>query len=159
MKRFQFKLQALLTLRQRAEKLVLEEYAHSLHQRNQAALLLAQAEAQLQQVWEEWHREIADPNRAVRLTRIMDYCQFADVRRSQCQSGLVSAELAVSRTIEKLLATRQQREAVENLLDIQRHRYAQQCQRAEQKLIDDLVNSRRGSYPAGEMPNSDQSLN
>src|SRR6266511_1576157 len=60
MKRFEFKLQAVLTLRQRAEQAELEKYSRSLQHRQGAAERLAETEMELCEARRQWLNALAD---------------------------------------------------------------------------------------------------
>ena len=60
MKRFQFKLQAVLTLRQRAEHEALAHYARMLQAGQAAREKLAESEAQLSEARRRWLHALAD---------------------------------------------------------------------------------------------------
>lgn len=143
MKRFEFKLQAVLTLRQRAEQTELEKYSRAIQSRQAAADRLAEAEMELSEGRRLWLNALADGCPAVRAAQMLGFCHLLEERKRQCEQTLNLADVELNQASQRMLFARQQREAVENFLSRQRERYDRQLLEEEQKMIDDLVNRRQ----------------
>ena len=159
MKRFTFKLQAVLTLRQRAEQAALEKYARAIEHQQACAASLSEAEMELSEARRHWLNALADGLPAVRAAQMLGYCHLLQGRKRQCEQTLSLADVELNRTSHAMLRARQQREAVEMLLARQRAGYDRSVIEEERKMIDDLVNSRPPSPPAIGHPASDNVWN
>lgn len=149
MKRFHFKLQAVLTLRQRAEQLALEQLGAAARVRQSAAAQVTAADMALSEARRRWLHEMADGCPALRAAQILTWCRELEGRKQQCEEALRQAELLVGQRQQQLLHARQQREVVEKYQGGQRDLYERELLTEERKLIDDLV-QRTGSWPAGQ---------
>lgn len=158
MKAFRFTLQAILTLRQRQEQVCLEQYGQAVQAREQALARLEAVQAELESAWA--HRRALQTAGAplARLIQADDWCQTVDARRTACAAALREAQSQVAAAWSRFLAARRQREGVEKYRARQKRRYDLDCQREEQRILDDLNTSRF----AGEAPSlliSDYPLN
>lgn len=142
MKRFEFKLQAVLTLRQRAEQAALEKYSRAILHRQQAAERVSESEMELSEGRRQWLNALADGCPAVRAAQMLGFCHLLEERKRQCEQTLNLADVELNQASQKMLFARQQREAVEKFLERQRERYDRTLREEERKLIDDLVNRR-----------------
>ena len=142
MKRFEFKLQAVLTLRQRAEQSALEKYSRAIQTRQAAADRLAESEMELSEARRIWLNALADGCPAVQAAQLLGYGHMIEERKRQCEQTLGLADIDLNQASQKMLFARQQREAVETFMDRQRESYDQQLREEERKLIDDLVSRR-----------------
>lgn len=142
MKRFEFKLQAVLTLRQRAEQTALEKYSRAIQHRQAAAMRFEQSEMELSDARRQWLNVLADGCPAARAAQMLDFCHAVEERKRQCEQTLGLADVELNQASQKMLYARQQREAAETFLARQRERYDRKVCEEDQKLIDDLVNRR-----------------
>lgn len=142
MKRFEFKLQAVLTLRQRAEQTELEKYSRAIQSRQTAAERLAEAEMELSEGRRLWLNALADGCPAVRAAQMLGFCHLLEERKRQGEQALNLADVELNQASQRMLLARQEREAVEKFLSRQRERYDRLLRDEERKLIDDLVNRR-----------------
>ena len=148
MKRFQFKLQAVLTLRQRAEQAALEKYGRAIQLREAAAEKLAQTDLELCDARRQWLNALADGCPAARAAQMLAFCHLVEERKKQREQALHMADVEVSQSSQKMLLARQQREAIEKFLARQRQGYERLLRQEEHKLIDDLANRRApASFP------------
>jgi len=148
MKRFHFKLQAVLTLRQRAEKVALGKYARAIEHRQACAARLAEMEMELSEARRQWLNALADGVPAVRAAQMLGFCHLVEERKRQGEQTLNLADVELSRSSQAMLHARQQREAVEKLMARRRERYDHHVIEEERKVIDDLINSRLPALPA-----------
>lgn len=142
MKRFEFKLQAVLTLRQRAEQAALEKYSRAIQHRLGAATRLEEAEMELSQSRRQWLNALADGCPAGRAAQMLAFCHAIEERKRQCEQTLSLAEVELNQASQKMVFARQQREAVETFMARERERHERKTRDEEQKLIDDLVSRR-----------------
>lgn len=142
MKRFEFKLQAVLTLRQRAEQAALEKYGRAIQHRQAAAVRFKETEMELSEARRQWLNILADGCPAARAAQMLEYCHAVEERKRQCEQTLSLAEVELNQTSQRMLFARQQREAVETFLARQRERYDRKVREEDQKMMDDLVNRR-----------------
>ena len=142
MKRFEFRLQAVLTLRQRSEQAALEKYGRAIETRQAAADRLSALDLELCDARRSWLNALADGCAAARAAQMLAYCHLLEERKRQCEQTLHLADVELNQASQKMLQARQQREAVENVLAHQRERHDRDLQDEERKLIDDLVNRR-----------------
>src|SRR5436190_13932140 len=102
MKRFQFNLQAVLTLRQREEQNAMDAYAKELLGRQQALVRLAEVEAEIDRARTEWRQSAADGCSAFKLVQAqLSYAKLSD-RRDLCARNLSEAERRTSACLDQL---------------------------------------------------------
>ena len=142
MKRLEFRLQAVLTLRQRSEQTALEKYGRAIQSRQAAADRLSALEMELCDARRCWLNALADGCAAARAAQMSGYCHLLEERRRQCEQALHLADVELNQASQRMLEARQQREAVENVLARQRERHDRDLRDEERKLLDDLVNRR-----------------
>ncbi len=142
MKRFEFKLQAVLTLRQRAEQAAMEKYSRAIMHRQAAASAVESAEMELSETRRQWLNALADGCPAAQAVQMLGYCHLMEERKRQCEQTLNLAEVELNQSSQRMLFARQQREAVETCLRQARERHDQELRVEERKLIDDLVGRR-----------------
>jgi len=139
MKPFEFKLQAVLTLRQRAEQIALEAYGRAIQHRQTAAERLTRIEMELAEARHHWLNALADGCPAASAVQMLSFCHLLEEAKKQCAHTLHLADVELSQSSQKMLLARQQREAVEKFLARQREHYERQLRREEHKIIDDLI--------------------
>jgi flagellar FliJ protein len=157
MKRFVFKLQAVLTLRQRTEHAALEKYCRAVLQRQSVAVKLTGAEMELSEARRQWLNALADGVPAASAAQMQAFCRLLEERKQQCEESLQLAEVELNQAGQRMLHARQQREALEMLLARQRERYDRQQREADRRMMDDLAGarsevSRRRAAKAGGAP-------
>src|SRR5687767_15896703 len=112
MKRFQFKLDAVLTLRQRAEQLALEKYSRAIQHRQACASRQSEAEMERSEGRRLWLNALADGCPAARAAQMLGYCHLLEERKKQNEQTLSLADVELNQASQKMLLARQQREAV-----------------------------------------------
>jgi len=142
MEKFQFKLQAVLTLRQREEQVALEGYSRALQSRQAAAERLAEIERDLSESRRQWLNALADGCPAGRAVQLQAFCHSLEDRRKGQEQLVHAADLELNHASHRLLLARQQREAVERYLDRQRMEYERELRIEERKTLDDIVGRR-----------------
>jgi flagellar export protein FliJ len=147
MKRFQSSVQALLTLRQRAEQSALERYAHALLERQKALEKVEAVHAQ-QSAW--WVRRREELDRGCSGGSLVQW-SASDSRlreqRQKAEAALADAEVSVNQTLQQMLQTRRDRETAEKYLQRQRELFNRQIGREEQKALDELASRSRSAIP------------
>ena|SRR5947207_1354491 len=142
MKRFAFKLQAVLTLRQRTEQVALERYARAIQNRQAAADQLAATMLELSEARRVWLNAMADGCPAVHAAQMLAFAHSVEERRTQHEQAVQVADLGLNQASEQMMLARQQREAVEHYLARLREQHERLMRAEERKLIDDLVGRR-----------------
>lgn len=142
MKRFQFSLQALQTLRQRREQTALAHYAKAIATRQKALDSLNAAEAECHKAWRISQQQRAKGAAAGEITKTQEYCHLAEEMKRACELLVAEAQKLVDQAWTKLVAARQSREAVDKFYRRQRERYDRELQRDEQKMLDELAQRR-----------------
>ncbi len=151
MKRFEFRLQAVLTLRQRAEQEALENYGQAIRHRESIAERLRARELELSDTRRRWLNELSDGCPAVQAAQTLAYSHLLEEYRAQSERDLAQAEARLSQASERMLTARQHREAVENLLHHQLAEHEALVRLEEQKMLDDLVGRRSPVSSAGQL--------
>lgn len=142
MKRPQFPLQAVLTLRLRSEQLALELYARTVRARKTAEEAVTAAEQELADARRRWLNAMADGCPAMRAAQMLEWCHFVEKRHEQAGQALRLAESECNQASQALMQARQQREVVEKHLGNQEEKHGRAVEREERKVIDDLVQHR-----------------
>ena len=147
MKRPVFPLQAVLTLRLRAEQLALEHYARTVRARKAAEEAVIAAEQELADARRRWLNAMADGCPALRAAQMLDWCGALEKRQEQAGQALRLAEGECNQASQALMQARQQREVVEKYLGNQEEKYERDVEREDRKVMDDLVQHRVSSPP------------
>ena len=145
MKRPVFPLQAVLTLRLRAEQLALEHYARTVRARKTAEDALTAAEQELADARRRWLNAMADGCPALRAAQMLEWCHSVEKRREQAGRALRLAEGECNQASQALMQARQQREVVEKYLGNQEEKHERDVEREDRKVMDDLVQHRVSS--------------
>ena len=107
MKRFEFKLQAVLTLRQRAEQGALAQYARAIQHRQAVVARFEEAEMALSEARRQWLNVLADGCPAARAAQVLGYCHLLEERKRQCEQTLNLAEVELNQASQRMLHARQ----------------------------------------------------
>ena len=142
MKKFRFKLQAVLTLRQRAEQVALASFGAAERVRLAAAERVAAAAMDLSAARHRYLHGLADGCPALRAAQSLAWCHELETRQHQADAALRQAEAAASRARQHWLHARQQREVVEKYEVGQRALYERAGLVVERKISDDWVGRR-----------------
>lgn len=143
MKPFRFVLEPLRVLRKQKERTAQQQYARMLLARDQAALRLAQASAELEVGWNLLRYEMSTGVAAGRLGNLQAWCKVLEHRRDERQSALAEASQAASRALEEMTGAIRDREALDRFSDKSRRAYERNVQREEQKQFDEMAVQRR----------------
>jgi flagellar FliJ protein len=154
MKRFQFKLQAVLTLRQRAEHVALEDYSRAIRNRMTAAERFEESTNELSETRRLWLKSLSDGCPAVHAAQAQRFCHLLEAINRKCEQLLHQADLELNLASQRMLAARQQREAVEKFLERQRRKHQRDVAEEDRRLIEDIVNFRR-TAPFSDQPAPD----
>lgn len=139
MKHFRFTLQALLTVRQREERDALEFYARELQARQQALDALADSENELAIAWDELRTQMIAGGPIAGLLQGQAHCHHLSEIRERSVTAVARAEDAANFALLAVVVARQNREVVEKFLEQQRKNYQRECNREEQKILDELA--------------------
>lgn len=142
MKPFKFTLEAVATTRRRLEQNALEQYAQALLARQTALSQLEAAQRALEAAWARLRETLESGCSASAASRLRQESQGLEEARQTCEEKLATTDRTVSQTLQKMLAARQQREAVEKFRGKQRGTYDRDVQRDTQKFLDELATQR-----------------
>ena len=145
MKRPVFPLQAVLTLRLRAEQLALEHYARTVRTQTTAEDAVTAAEQELADARRRWLNAMADGCPALRAAQMLEWSHLLEKRREQAGQALRLAEGECNQASQALMQARQQREVVEKYLGNQEEKHEREVEREDRKVMDDLVQHRVSS--------------
>lgn len=139
MKPFKFTLQAVLTLRERAEQQALHEYSKALRALDVARRRVETAQEELAAVWRQLQEALDRPCRADELRRLQDFCDAVVQRKKDLDIALALARNRADRAFAKYLVAHQARALVEQHFENQKSRHDRERRKHEQKLLDDLA--------------------
>lgn len=142
MKRFRFSLEALLTVRRRAEQNALEKYASALLARQRNLELLGAVHREQSQWWARWRNDLSKGCSAGDLMQWRASDRHLSEQRQRAEAAVSQAELHVNQALQEMLVARRDREAVENHWHKQRSKYDFDLSREEQKGMDELAQRR-----------------
>ena len=142
MKPFRFTLEAVSTVRKRAEHEALESFANALLLRGAALEHLDAVQRDLDAVWTEMRQEVARGCRAARMAQLRLHSQAVEEERARRETDLQQAERAVNQALQRMLAAHQQREVVDKFRSQQRARHELHLGRETQKFLDELATQR-----------------
>lgn len=145
MKTFHFTLEAVRTVRERHEQAAMEQYAHALAAREQAARRVNDTREKLNAVAREIRALLAGNFAASRAAQAQDSHRALQQQLNECVAALGLAECQVNVAQNALLAARRQREIVDKFHDKQKTRHQREQLRGEQKVLDDLAGHRPNS--------------
>ncbi len=146
MKRFQFSLHAVRTLRQLQEQRALKQFGLAIAARAQAARNLEEVRRHCNAGWQASRQSMKAGVTAAQLAELGAYCRTMEELERQAEAAWRRTQRTVDERWEKLLIARQQREAVDKYYQRQRGAYERRLSREEQKALDDMANQR--STPA-----------
>jgi flagellar export protein FliJ len=136
---FRFRLQAVLTLRERAEQAAQQRCARSCAAVQLAAARLGSAEAEITASEELRRTHLAAGFRAGQFEQLRAHAVLLNERRIRLARELAEARQREAEARQSLVAATQQRETLVRLRDHQRRAYNYRAARAEQKVLDDLA--------------------
>jgi flagellar FliJ protein len=149
MKRFQFRLQSVLALREEAEQKAERAYAEALQTERQALGKLQSAEAALATGEEIIRTRLREGPRAQELDHLRHYRQFLADQVTLAATNLAAAREGTESRRQALQKAMQEREALDRLRRRQVEAFNLEVARAEQKLLDEIgvrtVQSRSGA--------------
>lgn len=140
MKRFQFTLQALGTLRERQEQLALQAYAKALQSWEKARAGAAVLQQELEAGWGEFRRQVSGDCLASEVARLRAYCQSVEQRKQPLEHAAKAARRQADQALTTLLAARQARAAVDKFHEKQKQAHERQRRHHDQHALDDMVN-------------------
>lgn len=139
MKRFRFSLQAVLTLRQRQEQDAMAEYAAAVAARSLAAAQWQRARHDWEAACDEWRTSLNQPGPAEGLVRGTGYLQLLQEQQATCAHRLAHADKAVQKASWKWVQAHRRKDSVDRYQEARMADYRRQCQREEQKQLDELA--------------------
>src|SRR3954470_15891031 len=143
MKRFHFSLAAVQTMRERAAREALENYARKLRARLEAENALFKADAELVEQLAAC-RSAMKHNFSPREMLQHEHARvMMEARRNERAQQLREAAAAVTEAFARFQMARQKSDVVERFHDRQRHEFNLAVLKEEQHLLDELASTRR----------------
>jgi flagellar FliJ protein len=142
MRRFQFTLEPLHTLRTRAEQSAQESYGRAVTARQQAIERLRAARTRCEAVWSAREALLEGRASVGELDQAHSYCRSVEETVAACESAVLQSQRVVEEAWQKLLEARQSREVVDKVKQRQRDRYDRDVAVDEQKTLDELAQQR-----------------
>jgi flagellar export protein FliJ len=139
MKKFQFSLQPLRTLREHKEEVARERYAGALRNCEQAAARVQVASTELSGCWSSLREKLAAGVGGNDLLRTRAWCNVLEMRVKERASALEEARRAVDAVWQDLMQTTRDREALDRFHDKRRAAYDRDVQHEDQKLMDEMA--------------------
>jgi flagellar export protein FliJ len=139
MKPFKFPLESIRVLRKQRERAAQQRYAKSLAS-------CRKIEAQLQVATAEWNaglahlgRELSGGLSAGQLTNLRNGCLALEVRWRENQAAVLEARRVAGLMFQELAAAAREREGLDQFHQRARRAHAQEVQRTEQKIFDEMA--------------------
>jgi flagellar FliJ protein len=139
MKKFNFTLQALQTLRGRQERQAFERYADAVQERTRAMERLSKVQQELDAGLSQLRQQLSVGGQVMDILHIELWCQSVESRRNEGQKEMDTAHANVEQTWRRLIEARQSREAVDKFFENQKRRYDRELAHEEQKELDELA--------------------
>jgi flagellar biosynthesis chaperone FliJ len=143
MKKFRFTLEAVQTVRARAAREALENYARKLRARLAAEANLAKAEAALAEHLEDWRRAMAQSFSPSQMLQHEHARVMLEARRNERAKELRDAAAAATQAYAAFQLSRQKSDVVDRFHDRQRREFNLGVLKEEQHLLDELAATRR----------------
>ncbi len=155
MRCFDFSLASVLTLRQGAEQAALKTYAEALLARQAAFLHVDWVHRELGANWTQTREAFASRCTAAKIDQLRKHASLLEDELVRRQAALSEAEREVSAALQKMLAARQQRQAIESFRERQRAQYDRELTREGQKSLDEMARRPVASPMAWKVGKSD----
>jgi flagellar biosynthesis chaperone FliJ len=143
MKRFRFSLEAVETIRARASREALENYARKLRARIAAESALAKAELTLAEHLTEWRRAMNKSFSPSDMLQNEHARLMLEARRNERAKELREAAASATQAYAAFQVARQKSDVVERFHERQRHEFNLGVLKEEQHFLDELASSRR----------------
>src|SRR3954470_15421923 len=143
MKKFRFTLEAVQTLRARAAREALENYARKLRGRLAAEANLAKAEAALGEHLGDWRRAMSQSFSPSQMLQHEHARVMLEARRNERARELREAASATAEAYAAFQLSRQKSDVVDRFHDRQRREFNLRVLKEEQNLLDELAATRR----------------
>jgi flagellar export protein FliJ len=142
MKRFNFSLQAVQTVRERAARNALELYARALRDATEAERNLELAEKALKQQVEDWRRAMKKSFAPSEMLQHEHARTMLEARRAERAQQLREANNAVVEAQSAFQMARQKCDVVERFHDRQKREFSLAALKEEQHLLDEMAAAR-----------------
>jgi len=141
-KRFKYKLEAVLTLRKQAQQAALERYARALAEEHQLRAGMSRIDEELEQLIQALRQQLtASP--CMESVRAIHQAQelVADRRHDQAQA-LQESQSKSTELMKEFIDAKQEADRMVGHQDQQKQDHQREQDQLEQKLMDDLINQR-----------------
>jgi flagellar export protein FliJ len=143
MKRFRFSLEAVETVRARAAREALENYARQLRARIAAEAALAKSESELAEHLTNWRRAMTKSFSPGDMLQHEHARVMLEARRNERAKELREAAAAATQAYAAFQVARQKSDVVERFHDRQRHEFNLGLLKEEQHALDEIAANRR----------------
>jgi flagellar export protein FliJ len=142
MKRFKFSLEAVQTVRERATRTALENYARALHRRIETQAALEKAERKLSDHLTEWRAAMKHGFSPREMLRHEHQRAMLEAHRAECTKVFKDAMEAANKAHVAFQLSRQKSDVVERFQDRQRRDFNLAILKEEQHLLDEMASAR-----------------
>jgi flagellar export protein FliJ len=139
MKKFQFSLEPLRTLRKQKERAAQQRYARALSLSDHAAAQLQKATDELAGAYENIVHELARGLSAAQIMGLRNWCTVLEIRRNESRAALEETRRATEKAFKEMVVAARERESLERFYEKSREAYDREAQREEQKHLDEMA--------------------
>lgn len=143
MKRFKFSLQAVQTVRERAERLALENYARALRDVTEAERAVEAADFAVKQQVETWRRAMRTSFAPSEMLQHEHARAMMEGRKTQRMEALRVAQENAVQALSNFQMARQKSDVAHRFHDRRRREFSLAVLKEEQHLLDELASARR----------------
>ncbi len=144
MKRFEFKLDGVLQLRNQHERKVVDKHTAALDKVNELADTIDALRASLLMEQRRYQESLAQPQSVSMMQNLRKGCEYYEHRLYETGQELAAAEKDLEESKKVLTSARQEREVMEKYRDRLAGAHAQSVEKADQSFLDEL--SLRGAH-------------
>ena len=144
MKRFEFKLDGVLQLRNQHERTVIDKHAVALNRFNQLAEKMKTLREGLTMQQQRYQQSLSQPQSVSMMQNLRKGCEYYEQRIDETLHALNNAEQDLEQCKNALTAARQECEVMEKYRDRLAGAHAKMIDKADQTFLDEL--SLRGAH-------------
>lgn len=144
MKRFEFKLDGVLQLRNQHERKVVDKHAAALRKVSELAETMDALRASLLMEQRRYQESLAQPQSVSMMQNLRKGCEYYEQRLFETGQELTTAEEDLEHCRSAMTSARQEREVMEKYRDRLAGAHAQSADKADQNFLDEL--SLRGAH-------------
>ena len=142
MKRFRFRLEPVLTIRNWEEERAQTAYGQALKQEMRLADELRGVDTRIEAGLAEWREHASRPGRPAEITQRWRHLLVLERERADAAAKLVSARRIREQKMKLLVEAHRRVKVLDTLRDRQNHLHHAEQRRREERELDDIVNAR-----------------